>query len=325
MISSNTAVFFIPNRMYLPSVQVGDTFALSSSDFVNGYTPSLYSSGDAQSFDSTTSNSIIPTSMAFSLHKNINLPWFAATGLAVWFLFIHTPSFWINRKLITRDVILAIHIIAASTIYLSCAHNCMFTPSFTNIFGKSSKFMHIWVGRVGMVAGIISFSLGAFLAWSRLGVDTVGGTTLAFAIPITIGGIAQLNAQYNGYLAIRQYKSLEKEIAIKIQQTEDISISKEQKIYLIDETNNMRLSQRKALRKHIGNMISLFVSACGIPAGIRLAELVTGGSDGVVTIFAIMTIIVALSLIGVRYVNMMLPELSAESNVSFRDGYTNIH
>lgn len=321
MIQSTTALF-IQNRMLYPSVRGGDTFGLSSSDFVKDYTSSLYSSVNGEELFENTSG--IPTSMAFVLHKNINLPWFAATGLAVWFLFIHTPKFWIDRKVIPRDVLLAIHIIAASTIYLSCAHNCIFTPSFKNIFGKSSIFMHIWIGRIGMVAGIISFSLGAFLAWSRLGLDTVGGTTLAFALPITIGGIAQLSAQYNGYLAIRQYKSLGNEIDVKLRQAEDVSVSKEQKVYVMDEIEIMKSLQRKALRKHIGNMISLFVSACGIPAGIRLAELVTGGSDGVATIFAIVAIIVTLSLIGIRYMNMMLPDLSVESDVRFRDGYANV-
>lgn len=323
MIQSNTALFIL-KRMHYPSVRGGDSLKFPSSGFDKDYTSSLYSSGEVPDFESTTS--VFPAAMVCHLHKNINLPWFAATGLAVWFLFIHTPSFWIHRKLIARDVILAIHIIAASTIYLSCAHNCLFTPTFPNIFGKSSKFMHVWVGRIAMVAGIISFSLGAFLAWSRLGLDTVGGTTLAFALPITIGGIAQLNAQYNGYFAIRQFKSLENDINVKLRQTEEPAVPKERKAYLTEEINILKLSQRKALRKHIGNMISLFVSACGIPAGIRLAELMTGGSDGVATMFAIVSIIMVLSFIGIRYMNMMMPDLSIESDtVMFRDGYANIN
>lgn len=310
-----TATQFLLNRLNHPSVRGVEILKLSNIGFER----------DVQDFDSA---SIIPSDMAFSLpvHKNINLPWFAATGLAVWFLFVHTPPFWIHRKLITRDVILAIHIVAASTIYLSCAHNCMFTPSFINSFGKSSKTMHVWVGRIGMVAGIISFSLGAFLAWSRLGLDTVGGTTLAFALPITIGGIAQLSAQYYGYSAIRRYKSLGYDISLKQRQIDEKEtfVSDEQKICLMEEINIMKVSQQKALRNHIGNMISLFVSACGIPAGIRLAEVMTGGKDGVATIFAIVSVIVALSVLASRYMNMMMPDSSIESGVGSRDGYESV-
>jgi hypothetical protein len=244
------------------------------------------------------------------LHKNINLPWLAATGLAVWFLFIHTPTFWIQRKLLTRDI-LAIHIVAASTIYLSCAHNCIFTPSFTAI-GQNFKFMHVWVGRIGMAAGIVSFTLGAFLAWSRLGLDTIGGTTLAFAVPITIGGIAQVNAQYNGYFAIRHYKSLGTEIHVKTCQMEEMIISNQPTALLADELKKLKLLQRKALRKHIGNMISLFVSACGIPAGIRLGELVSGSKDGIATVAAILAVIAILYLIGSRYMNIMMPDMPSE-------------
>lgn len=310
------AALFILKRLQYPSVRGADILALSSNSFEKDSLPSLNSSGNVQDVDISRF-----TAMDFSLHKNINLPWLAVTGLAVWFIFIHTPPFWINRKLISRDVLLAIHVITACSIYLSCAHNCMFTPSFKNIFGKTCKFMHVWVGRVGMVSGIISFSLGAFLAWSRLGLDTVGGTTLSFTVPITIGGLAQLWAQYNGYFAIRRYKSLESDITVKLRQIEEISVSNEQKEFLMEELKLLKISQRTALRQHIENMISLFVMACGIPAGIRLAEFVTGGSDGIATIIAIVTIIVALSLIGMRYMNMMMPDVSVESEVRFHDGY----
>jgi hypothetical protein len=250
--------------------------------------------------------------LKIATHKNFNLPWVAATCLAIWFLFIHTPPFWIQRKLFTRDVILAIHIIAAGCVYLACAHNCMFTPSFT-VFGKTSKVRHTWVGRIGLTAGIISFTLGAYLAWSRLGRETVDGTTLSFAIPITIGGIIQVCAQYFGYIAIRQYKCIEQEIQIKQRHPDENSLTKEQEDEYEQDLNRLRVAQRKALRKHIRSMISLFVSACGIPAGIRLAEVITGGNDGIVTVVTILLVIGILLCIAIRYIKMMMPDVSIDN------------
>jgi hypothetical protein len=163
--------------------------------------------------------------MIGTIHKNFNIPWFIATGLAGWFLAIHTPSFWINRQLPIRDILLAIHISSAGTVYIACAHNSVFTPSFVNMFGVQSKMMHIWVGRIGLIAGILSVSFGMYLTWSRLGLPTEnGGTTLGFSIPITIGGICQLIAEYNGYFSIRLYQTLRHEIEAKLQQSKEESI-----------------------------------------------------------------------------------------------------
>ena len=247
-----------------------------------------------------------------SLHKNINVPWVIATSIAIWFLFIHTPPFWLHRKLLRRDVLLAVHIIAAGSLYLSCVHNCLFTPSFT-LLGKPSKFMHIWVGRTGLIAGIFSFSIGAFLAWTRLGLESVGGTTLGFALPITIGGIAQIFAQYNGYKAIRLYKSLKEEILIKTQASHEIHTSKDEQYILSMELDVLKLNQQKALGNHIGNMISLFVTACGIPAGIRIAELI-GGKNDLVTVSSVIAVIVGFGFLASRYMKMMIPVARNENS-----------
>jgi hypothetical protein len=283
-----------------------------------------------QSVDFPEGNSVISQdqrsaaeNMFFSTHKNVNLPWIAATSLAVWFLFIHTPPFWISRKLFERDGVLAVHIIAAGTIYFSCAHNCIFTPSFT-FLTIPFKNMHIWVGRIGLLAGVVSFSLGAFLAWSRLGLQSVGGTTLGFALPITIGGVAQLSAQYNGYKAIRQYKTLNEEITARTKDYQQTHISKEKEALRV-QLEALTLFKQKALRNHIGNMISLFVSACGIPAGIRLAELATGEKNEVATIFAIVAVIGVLSLVASRYMKLVISEISHDRWNSSRNEYGSIN
>jgi hypothetical protein len=231
--------------------------------------------------------------------KNLNLFWGITTALAVWFLFWHSPIFWKQRHILTipRDVVLAIHIVTAGTIYMACAHNCLVTPSLHPM----ARACHTWVGRLGLISGIVSFSLGAYIAWSRLTSDpsVVGGTTLSFAIPITIGGILQLICEVKGFRAIREFKQ------IRIQLAENSSLG---------EITSLQERQRAALVKHIGYMLSLFVMACSIPAGIRLAERITGRKDGMILTAVILGIIFGLNAIGSRYGDKMLPPPDTETD-----------
>jgi hypothetical protein len=251
------------------------------------------------------------TPMMSALPKNLNLPWVVTTSLAIWFLFVHTPPFWIQRKIIPSDPLLAAHIVAAGTIYMACAHNCLFTPSSTLIrWGehKFAKVAHELVGRTGLIAGIGSFFLGAFLAWSRVKVLTLG-----FAVPITIGGIFQLNGQWQGFVAIRKYKMLKQQIEMlsgggRGESTHLFSASDSpdrNRRELVLE--GLLVEKRIALRQHIGNMISVFVMACGIPAGIRLAEQISGGTNRFVTVLTILTMIGCLNVVTGRYIRVMQP------------------
>lgn len=133
---------------------------------------------------------------------------------------------------------------------------------------------HVWLGRIGLLSGILSFSLGAILAWGRLGQP---GITLGFALPITIGGCFQLQAELAGYKAIKRFHS----------ETDEVT-------------------KRKYLRVHIGNMLSLFVMACCIPAVIRLAEVLIPGDNGW-TLVAIIGLCVGLQNITVAYANQVQP------------------
>ena len=63
----------------------------------------------------------------------------------------------------------------------------------------------------------------------------------------------------------------------------------------------------KALCNHVGWMLNLFVMACSIPAGIRLAQTITGQDDGMIVTAAILVIIFGLNSIAIRYVNKMMP------------------
>lgn len=184
--------------------------------------------------------------------KNGNIYWFAATGLAVWFLFVHTPPLLIQRKVFQHDPLLVLHLLGAGGIYLACVHNALFTPS---TFQGRSLPWHIWVGRAGMILGILGFLTGAILSWTRL--DSVG---LSFAIPITIGGLGQVLAQWRGYHFIQLYrKAKDEELALAY-------------MYGQDESKLIELQQQQKtyLSYHIGYMIGVFVAACGIPAVLRV-------------------------------------------------------
>lgn len=169
----------------------------------------------------------------FAFAKNIRVYWIGATVLACWFLFVHAPPFLVRRQ-VWKDFPLLTHLVCAYSIYLACILNTVFTPTVV------PAAVHTWIGRAGMVAGIVSFVLGFYCTWLR----PEHKPDLGFAVGITAGGMGQLYAQYAGYRAIRRYKR------------QDLDP---------DE-------RRKALREHVFNMVTLFVAACGIPAGIRFAE-----------------------------------------------------
>jgi hypothetical protein len=167
--------------------------------------------------------------------------------------------------------------------------------------------MHIWMGRLGLVAGTIGFAIGAVLAWSRLG---QAGMDLSFVVPITIGSIGQMWAQYYGYVAIRRYQRLKREIANKCATHErQLDSTREQNELHEQVIQALQVEQREALRYHIENMISLFVFACGIPASVRLGELLSGAKDGIPATMAILAVIGVLSVLGCWYIKTIEPAL----------------
>jgi hypothetical protein len=197
-----TAAFIVNSVLILPISSTTTSLALLST---------TSSSRTEKSATDLTTNTM--TTQGVNLFKNFNPYWGAVTGLAFWFLLWHTPTFWKNRH-ISRDLVLAVYIVAAGTIYLACVHNCLITPSLHPI----AKISHTWIGRLGLLSGIVSFSLGFFLAWSRLALlgssstdddaVVVGSTTLGFSIPITIGGILQIVCEVQGFRAIRKFKRI---------------------------------------------------------------------------------------------------------------------
>jgi hypothetical protein len=191
--------------------------------------------------------------------KNVSIYWIFASSIAIWFLFIHSPAFIVRRK-VYNDWPLATHIIGAYTIYLACVVNTLFTPS---TFGGKARCWHIWIGRIAMISGLVSFGLGAYCVWWPYRETR---PPIGFAIGITLGGIAQVITQCNGYNAIRRFNALKS----KLKDMEKSQVNG-------GELEECKEQMESALRTHIYNMIGLFVVACGIPASIRIADMLPEG------------------------------------------------
>lgn len=214
--------------------------------------------------------------------NNLSIYWVFATSIACWFLFLHSPPFIIRRK-VFQDFPLAAHMFAAYTIYLTCIFNTMLTPS--SLHGKARPF-HVWIGRIGMVMGLISFALGLFCAWWPYRQPPFG-----FSFGITIGGVAQIAAQRAGYRAIRRFRTLKAEVEEK----ERVGSKRE-------ELDELKQAKESALRSHIYNMVSLFVAACGIPAGLRLSEFLPSCLEAVGLIVIIVSFQAVIKPFGDTYV-----------------------
>ncbi|KAI2491184.1 hypothetical protein MHU86_23379 [Fragilaria crotonensis] len=209
------------------------------------------------------------------LPKNLTIYWVVASSIAIWFLFIHSPKFIVRRK-VYADFPLATHLIGAYSIYLSCMFNTLFTPS--TLDGKARPW-HVWIGRIGMVFGLVSFAFGLYCAWWPYRPIT---PPFGFSIGITIGGVAQIITQRAGYQAIQRFYVLK----AKVMEIEEATGESE-------ELETLKTQKETALRTHVYNMVALFVSACGIPAGLRIADLLPTQLGiaryiGVITIFLLM-------------------------------------
>jgi hypothetical protein len=202
--------------------------------------------------------------------STLHYGWVAATGLCVWFLLYHAP-----RVLRERDSRIApllwVHLVGAYGIYMGCVHNALLTPS---VVGAA---WHKWVGRVALVLGIVGFTAGfVYTWWWWSDVDQ----NLPFAIGVTMGGMAQISSQYLGYVHIKQYQryrdlllSLEQESGVVAAAAAAVPNNATNATRARDEKAAVyRAARDVALEKHVANMISLLLLACGIPALVRLAE-----------------------------------------------------
>jgi len=179
--------------------------------------------------------------------KNLNIYWFAATSLFLWFFFIHAPPVLIKEHALQRPV-LSLHLCGAFGISVACIHNCLLTPS---LFDGQARPFHVYMGRFGLLAGLVSFCNGAYVAWFQQ--EDIG-----FATGITIGGLLQLNASRLGYAAIQRYQQLKKKL-------EDVQEDS-------DEFRTLSEQKDVALKEHISQMLVVFIFGCLIPASIRIIQ-----------------------------------------------------
>ncbi|KAL7563757.1 hypothetical protein ACA910_020442 [Epithemia clementina (nom. ined.)] len=221
--------------------------------------------------------------------KSLNIYWLATSGLAVWFLFVHTPPILIRNKVFQQDPLLVLHILGAGGIYVACIHNALLTPS---TFQGRSLPWHIWVGRAGMILGVIGVATGAILTWTRI--DRLG---LSFGIPITIGGIFQLGSQWRGYHFIQLYRQAKVEELKCTYMMMDGALQEQQKQIELQE------KQKTYLSYHISYMIGVFVIACGVPAVFRVLENVEDAWPLIVTL-------VGFNVLAVTYSRFFIHRLS---------------
>mmetsp|Transcript_39597 Transcript_39597/g.67443 ORF Transcript_39597/g.67443 Transcript_39597/m.67443 type:complete len:239 (-) Transcript_39597:598-1314(-) len=179
--------------------------------------------------------------------------WVAATCLCVWFLFIHAPLVLVAKDNI--QPLLYIHLFGAYSVYIACVHNTLLTPSTLN--GAARPF-HIWVGRIGMFLGVVGFFSGFVLVWFIYDYTQ----NLGFSIGITFGGFSQIYTQIVGYKAIKRSQEIKAKIGAH-------EYKNEEELFALQDEQDAQLND------HIQSMIGLFVLACGIPALMRICDIVS--------------------------------------------------
>lgn len=213
--------------------------------------------------------------------------WLAATALAFWFLAIHVPQYFITNHEERGDLLLHLHIVCAGGIYVACVHNAWCTPHSQRYAGRFprdtaagatshhhhlSRISHVWIGRIGMLLGVLGLVTGYYMVWIRPRLDSSARPVdSTFGIAISIGGGFQLWAQIMGWRAIRNYQKIKEQ-----QQTVVEEHATPHQLARLDE------QAKDALRKHVGYMIGLFCCACGIPAALRIAN------DSIVVLIVVM-------------------------------------
>ena len=129
----------------------------------------------------STSRCNVPPSMTIS--------WVISTGFCFWFLWIHAPVVLSAKDYI--EPLLYFHLVGAYSIYMACAHNTLLTPSS---LGGAARPFHVWIGRIGLLLGVMGFLTGAILTWFIMDYTQSWG----FSIGITYGGLEQMRAQITG-------------------------------------------------------------------------------------------------------------------------------
>ncbi len=133
----------------------------------------------------------------------------------------------------------------------------MLIPSALN---GAAKPFHIWMGRVGLILGVVGFVTGFILVWFVYDYSQNWG----FSIGITYGGFAQMQLEFVGWKSIKKFQMIKAQISAGAFRDED-------------ELELLKDEQDAQMTTHIQSMIRLFVLACGIPALLRICDIVGYG------------------------------------------------
>ena len=133
----------------------------------------------------------------------------------------------------------------------------MLTPSALN---GAAKPFHIWMGRVGLILGVVGFVTGFILVWFVYDYSANWG----FSIGITYGGLAQMQLEFVGWRSIKKFQMIKTQISAGDYRDND-------------ELELLKDEQDAHVMTHIKCMIRLFVLACGIPALLRICDIVGYG------------------------------------------------
>ena len=133
----------------------------------------------------------------------------------------------------------------------------MLTPSALN---GAAKPFHIWMGSVGLILGVVGFVTGFILVWFVYDYSANWG----FSIGITYGGFAQMQLEFMGWRSIKKFQMIKAQISAGDYRNKD-------------ELELLKDEQDAQLKTHIQCMIRLFVLACGIPALLRICDIVGYG------------------------------------------------
>mmetsp|Transcript_2868 Transcript_2868/g.6579 ORF Transcript_2868/g.6579 Transcript_2868/m.6579 type:complete len:247 (-) Transcript_2868:90-830(-) len=168
---------------------------------------------------------------------NLNAYWILGTALGLWFLFVHTPLVLSTR---IWDISFMLHLGVTAVLYLACMWNTFHTPSH----GTRYKVLHVWFGRIAVLMNIVGLGSG-FLKLYVIGSSQpgkpYGGT---FALGMTISGFLNIGVLCSGMISIFLWRH---------------------------EEDPAR--RKSLLGLHQACMIGVFLVACGIPASIRLGEV----------------------------------------------------
>jgi hypothetical protein len=130
---------------------------------------------------------------------HLNIWFFLITVLLLWFFFARGFPLYGQIHTIRPPMgfSFGLHLTTCIIVSFACIWNIFHQPSDGPLYRK----IHVWLGRVGLIAGFISVFFGYLTVWwERYNPNTTG-----FNIGISIGGALQVIFQVVGYLAIKKW------------------------------------------------------------------------------------------------------------------------